>query len=69
MAVISIPKMRYHKLDEIGFIGTQGKRSSKQIKLDALRTTRVIKNSKPSGKVVKVKGSSRHRKIVKVTQS
>ena len=58
--------MRYHKLDEIGFIGTQGKRSAKQIKLDALRTTRAIKSLKSPGKNLTVMAPPRHKKANKV---
>jgi hypothetical protein len=39
-------KRRYYKLDDIGFVGTQEKRSAAQIKADALRTANIIKAMK-----------------------
>lgn len=58
-------KRRYYKLDDIGFVGTQDKRSAAQIKADALRTANIIKAMKetrqnpeyaiPKQKSVKVK--------------
>lgn len=44
-------KRRYYKLDDIGFVGTQDKRSAAQIKADALRTTNIIKAMKETQRV------------------
>ena len=44
-------KEKYYGLDEIGFIGTQEKRSKSQIKKDLEETALFMKNRK-SGKVI-----------------
>ena len=51
MKAISKAKNRYYKLDDIGFV--PDKRSAKQIKLDAVKTTRHIRNSKSKAKALK----------------
>jgi len=42
-------KKQYYRLDEIGYVGTQEKRSAAQVKKDAARTSEIIKALK-SGK-------------------
>ena len=44
-------KKQYYGLDEIGFVGTQDKRSKAQVKKDIAMTVQYIK-AKKSGKVV-----------------
>jgi len=44
-------KNKYHALDEIGFVGTQDKRSDAQIKKDIELTTQYIKAIKAGKKV------------------
>ncbi len=39
-------KAQYYKLDEIGFVGGQEKKSRKKIKEDIARTTEIIKRQK-----------------------
>ena len=41
-----VNKKQYYKLDDIGFVGTQEKRSATQIKDDAVRTAEIIKSLK-----------------------
>ena len=65
MKAISKHKNRYYKLDDIGFVPDKG--SSRQIKLDAVRTTRHIRNLKSKSKVSKVATFLHARTISKVT--
>lgn len=44
-------KKQYYGLDEIGFIGTQGKRTNLQVKKDIEKTVQFIKARK-SGKII-----------------
>ena len=44
-------KKRYYGLDEIGFVGIQGKRTNSQVKKDIERTIQFIKARK-SGKMI-----------------
>ena len=53
-------KKHYYKLDDIGFVGTQEKRSTAQVKKDAKRTSEIIKASK-AGKVVAIPAKTRLR--------
>ncbi len=39
-------KKQYNSLDDIGFIGTQKKRTAAQVKKDIEKTTQIIKNRK-----------------------
>ncbi len=41
-------KKQYYELDEIGFVGTQDKRPSAQIKLDIKKTIQFVKDRKSS---------------------
>jgi len=66
MTAISKHKNRYYELD-IGFV--PDKRSSRQIKLDAVRTTRHILNLKPKAKDLKTTVISRPRRTSKVTHA
>ena len=50
MKATSTGKGRFYKLDEIGFVGGQKKRSAKQIKLTTTRTARAIKTLKSPSK-------------------
>jgi len=44
-------KKQYYGLDEIGFVGTQKKRTAAQVKKDIEKTTQFIKAQK-SGKII-----------------
>jgi hypothetical protein len=57
-------KKQYYKLDDIGFVGTQEKRSPAQVKVDALRTANIIKAMKKSKKDSTV--TNHRRKVTKV---
>lgn len=48
---IMTSKKRYYGLDEIGFVGIQGKRTNSQVKKDIERTIQFIKARK-SGKMI-----------------
>ena len=41
-----VNKKQYYKLDDIGFVGAQEKRSAAQVKNDAVRTAEIIKSLK-----------------------
>lgn len=61
MKINSTNKRRYYKLDEVGFVGSQEKRSVRKIKFDAVRTSQVIQRLK-DGKVLKSSPTSSHHK-------
>ena len=48
---IKTSKKQYYGLDEIGFIGTQGKRTSSRVKKDIEKTIQFIK-ARESGKII-----------------
>lgn len=57
-------KKQYYTLDEIGYVGTQERRSAAQVKKDAARTTEIIKALKSGkAKVVSMPAKSRVRSI------
>lgn len=65
MKITSASKRRYYKLDEVGFVGSQEKRSARKIKLDAVRTSRVIQRLTDEKVLKSSPTSSHHKKMAK----
>ncbi len=51
-------KKQYYELDEIGFVGTQDKRTNAQVKMDIKKTIQFLKDKK-SDKAIAIHKTSR----------